>query len=193
MKWIQNLLAFFMSSPLTFWSLAHANDQALSCAMKNCTNHGPSIVAAKISACEVMVASSKCQSLGPDVKLRDCKSEAFCPNSLDQSYIVGCLIGVGSSALNTMAGVVTVPITLFKHAIVQAEFEAKYRNPSLYQACTAAEEAMAKAPKADLDCEQNFWHAACPRTLVRNCKNSLLEEFPDIKKILRTKSSEREV
>ncbi len=167
----------------TLTSLAHANDVVPSCAMKACIDQVPDAATTKIRACEIMVASSQCQSLGPDVKLRDCKSEAFCPYSLDQSYVLGCIIGAKDSALDLVKDIVTAPLKLFGHAIDQTKFEAKYFNPSVYKACKAAEETVAKAPsKVDLDCEQNFWHAACPRTLVRNCKDRLLEEFPDIKK-----------
>jgi hypothetical protein len=183
MNWLQNSVVLLLISTLRFSSLAYANEVSPSCAInKTCTDRVPGIVAAKISACEVMVASSQCQSLGPDVKLRDCKSEAFCPYSLDQSYVIGCLIGAKDSVVGLVEGLVTAPVKLFEHAIVQTKFEAKYLNPSLYQACKSAEETVAKDPtRADLDCEQNFWRAACPRTLVRNCKDRLLEEFPDIK------------
>jgi hypothetical protein len=184
MDWLQkNIVILFMVNPM-FASLANANEADLSCALaKSCSDKLPSVITAKISACEAVVASSQCQSLGPDVKLRDCKSEAFCPYTLDQSYVVGCLIGAKDSVVDLVSGIVTAPIKLFKHAIVQTKFEAKYFNSSVYQACKDAEETVTKDPaKSGLDCEQNFWHAACPRTLVRNCKDSLLEEFPDIKK-----------
>jgi hypothetical protein len=171
-------ISIFILSPL-----ASANNSASTCVVSRaCTERISSVVAAKISACETVVASSQCQSLGPNVKLRDCKSEAFCPNSLDQSYVLGCLIGAKDSVVGLIEGLVTAPLKLFDHAIEQTKFESKYFNASVYKSCKEAEEIVAKDPsKSDLDCEQNVWRAACPRTLVRNCKDRILEDFPDIK------------
>ena len=154
-----------------------------SCMTKVCTDHNPSGFVAKVTACEIVVASSQCQSLGPDVKLRDCKAEAFCPDSLDQNYIAGCVVGAVGSALNIVEGIVTTPYKLIEMGVKRADYEAKYFNSATYQACTNAEDKVAKNPASTkLDCEKSFWHSACPRTLVRNCKDQLLEQFPDIRK-----------
>lgn len=192
MKWLEKRVfakmhetgLFLLCSTLIFSSFANANQVVPSCALaKSCTDRISGVVAAKINACEIMVASTECKSLGPNIKLRDCKSEAFCPYSLDQSYVVGCLIGAKDSVVGMVEGLITAPIKLVDHAIDQTKFEAKYFNPSVYKSCKEAEETVSKDPtKSNLDCEQNFWRAACPRTLVRNCKDRLLEEFPDIKK-----------
>lgn len=184
MNRVQNFAGILLISLSTFSSRGHANEIRTPCTKAHiCTGDVPHVVAAKISACEAMVASSQCQSLGPNVKLRDCKSEAFCPYSLDQSYVFGCLIGAKDSVVGLIEGLVMAPITLLENAIDQTKFEAKYFNRSVYQTCNEAEETVAKDPlRSGLDCEKSFWRAACPRTLVRNCKDRLLEDFPDIKK-----------
>jgi hypothetical protein len=169
-------------SVVTFTELVHSKDTAPACQTQKCFDHLPIEVATKITACEITIATTECQSLGPNVKLRDCKTEAFCPNSLDQSYVAGCLIGAKDSVVSLITGVLTAPKRLFEFALDRTKFEVKYFSPNVYQSCKAAEDKIADLhSNTELDCEPTFWRAACPRTVVRNCKNRLLEDFPDIK------------
>jgi hypothetical protein len=180
MNWPQHGFALLLIS--VFLSSAYADDKLPACAIKACDHVTPD-VAAKIHSCEVTKAINHCDSLGlKKEQIRDCKSEAFCPGYLDQSFILGCLVGTKDSIVEMIKGVVTAPATLFEHAIDQTKYESKYFNSYAVQSCKEAEDTVAKNPsRVDLDCEQNFWHAACPRTLIRNCKNQLLEDFPDMK------------
>lgn len=70
-----------------------------------------------------------------------------------------------------------------KQGFSDLQHNSKYFNPILYKSCKEAEKTVTDNPTStNLDCEPSFWRSACPRTLVRNCKNGLLEQFPDIKK-----------
>ena len=187
MKCLLAIASFFLliSTPMLASSSQKdsLDNSRLPCKVEtNCGNLAPNLLTEKINACKIMVASSQCQSLGANVKLRDCNSEAFCPYTLDQSYILGCIAGASKATLDMLVGIAMTPLSIFEAIKNQAQYEAKYYSPSVYQACKAAEETVANSPLGkDLDCEKSFWHGACPRSLVRNCKDNLLEDFPDIK------------
>ncbi|HEY8270158.1 MAG TPA: hypothetical protein VIG33_04670 [Pseudobdellovibrionaceae bacterium] len=154
-------------------------DSSASCGMANCSSYKSPDVSAKIAACELTLATHDCESLGSDIQLRDCKTEAYCSNFLDNSYIAGCVFGVKDFAV----GIITSPIELARQIRKQLDYDSRYSNSYLYRSCKQAEDKVnsGRLSAQELDCQQTFWRSACPRTILNSCKESLLLEFPDIK------------
>ncbi len=174
-----NILIFLTAFLFSQFNFAISTEANSPCLDFDCSKLTSTEASAKINACKIMMKTSDCLSLGADVILRDCKSEALEPNTLEESYIWGCLVGTKDFITN----VITAPWEMLKLAATQTKYESKYFNSELYRTCKEAEEKIKsrKLPTKELDCEQTLFHGACPRTLVKNCKNSLLENFPDIK------------
>lgn len=182
-----SILRLWLFFVLLIWQNSAFADSLISCSSDNCSSYKSSEAAAKISACEMELATTDCRSLGSDLQLKNCKTEAFCSNHLEDSYIAGCLFGVKDFAMDILKS----PIELAKLMKKQLDYDSKYRNHHLYRACKDAEEKVnsGRLSNNQLDCKQTFWSSACPRTLLNNCKNSLLSEFPDIKKFYGSKYS----
>lgn len=123
----------------------------------------------RLNSCQIEMRALGCDTLPIDSPFRNCMKEALSPLSLlkeSEIRIESCVKG----AIDVTIGSV---LKFIKSAVSEAELQARYFSPEVYQACMKREESVEKSISEETSINDDDLE------VLRNCKRRLVDDFPE--------------